>query len=80
MIKLHMKLALGWTLIQVNFDPIQEIGPKVGAGHAFVSVGSYTRLYGAITLYKETTLIGYVHTIGLLWLHTKAIVSFINIR
>ena len=48
-----MKLALGWTLIQVNFDPIQEIGPKVGGGHAFVSVGSYTRLYGVITLIQR---------------------------
>ena len=27
---LHAKLSPGWPLIQVNFDPIQEIGPKVG--------------------------------------------------
>ena len=28
LLKLHVKLAPGWALIQVNFDPIQEIGPK----------------------------------------------------
>ena len=32
LLKLHMKLAPGWALIQVNFDPIQEIGLKVGGG------------------------------------------------
>ena len=31
----HVKLAPGWTLIKVNFDPILEIGPKVGGGHSF---------------------------------------------
>ena len=36
-LKLHMKLAPGWALIQVNFDPIQEIGPKVGGGRSFMS-------------------------------------------
>ena len=25
----HVELAPGWELIRVNFDPIQEIGPKV---------------------------------------------------
>ena len=34
LLKLHMKLAPGWALIQVNFDPIQEIGPKVEGGLA----------------------------------------------
>ena len=29
LLKLDAKLAPGWVLIQVNFDPIQEIGPKV---------------------------------------------------
>ena len=29
-----MKLAPGWALIKVNFDPILEIGPKVGGGHS----------------------------------------------
>ena len=33
-IKLYAKLAPGWALIQVNFDPIQEIGPKVEGGLA----------------------------------------------
>ena len=28
----HTKLTPGWVLIQVNFDPIQDIGPKVGVG------------------------------------------------
>ena len=32
LLKLHVKLAPGWALIQINFDPIQEIGPKVGVG------------------------------------------------
>ena len=34
--KLHTKLAPGWALIRVNFDPIQEIWPKVGDGRSFV--------------------------------------------
>ena len=29
------KLAHGWALIQVNFDPIPEVGPKVGGGHTY---------------------------------------------
>ena len=29
-------LAPGWALIWANFDPIQEIGPKVGGGRSFV--------------------------------------------
>ena len=32
----HAKFALGWALIQVNFDPIQEIGSKVGGGCSFM--------------------------------------------
>ena len=39
----HMKLTLGWVLIPVNFDPIQEIGQKVGGGRSFA------RLYSIIT-------------------------------
>ena len=35
LLKLHAKLAPGWVLIQVNFDPIQEIGPKVEGGPFF---------------------------------------------
>ena len=25
----------GWVLTRMNFDPIQEIRPKVGGGHSF---------------------------------------------
>ena len=44
LLKLHAKLALGWLLIQVNFDPIQEIGLKVGGGRSFVSGPSFAKL------------------------------------
>ena len=44
LLKLHAKLSPGWALIQVNFDPIQEIGPKVGGGRSFVSGPSFARL------------------------------------
>ena len=44
LLKLHSKLAPGWVLIQVNIDPIQEIGPKVGGGHSFVSGPFFARL------------------------------------
>ena len=46
LLKLHAKFAPGWALNQVNFDPIQEIGPKVGGDRSFVS--------GA--LFRETTV------------------------
>ena len=39
-----LKLAPGWALIQVNFDPIQQIRPKVGGGHSFVSGPFFARL------------------------------------
>ena len=32
LLKLHAKLTPGWAFIRVNFDPLQEIGPKVGVG------------------------------------------------
>ena len=32
---IHMKLTPGWALFRVNFDPIQEIEPKVGGGRSF---------------------------------------------
>ena len=44
LLKLHAKLAPGWALIRVNFDPIQEIGPKVGGGRSFVSGPFFARL------------------------------------
>ena len=40
LLKLHTKLAPGWELIRENFDPIQEIVPKVGGG-----CSSFTRLW-----------------------------------
>ena len=46
LLKLHAKLTPGWALIQVNFDPIQEIGPKVGGGHFFCEWA----------LFRETTV------------------------
>ena len=45
LLKLHAKLAPGWALIRVNFDPIQEIAPKAGGGHSFVG-GPFLRDYG----------------------------------
>ena len=44
LLKLYTKLAPGWALIQVNFDLIQEIGPKVGGGRFFVSGPFFARL------------------------------------
>ena len=41
LLKLRGKLASGWALVRVNFGPIQEIGPKVGGGHSFVSECSF---------------------------------------
>ena len=37
-------LAPGWALIQVNLDPIQEVGPKVGGWRCFLSWCSIARL------------------------------------
>ena len=37
----HMKLATGG---QINFDPIQEIGPNIGSGRSFNGGCSFTRL------------------------------------
>jgi len=45
----HVKLAplqlQVWVLIQVNFDPIQEIGPKVGSGCSFEGGLFFARLW-----------------------------------
>ena len=46
LLKLHTKLTPEWALIQVNFDTIQEIGPKVGGG----------ALFREWTLFHETTV------------------------
>ena len=40
----YTKLAPGWVLIWVNFDPIQEIELKVGARHSFEGGCSLARL------------------------------------
>ena len=49
--KLNVKLAPGWALIRVNFDPIQKIGPKVGSGCSFMSGHSFTRLRYIYNIY-----------------------------
>ena len=36
LLKLHAKLAQGWALIRVNFEPIQEIWSKVRGESSFV--------------------------------------------
>ena len=41
----HAKHALGWALIRVNLDNIQEIGPKVGGGRSFEGGRSFARLW-----------------------------------
>ena len=46
-LKLYAKLALGWGLIQVNFE---EIGPKVGGGCSFVSGRFVVRLWYIIII------------------------------
>ena len=40
----HAKLAPGWALIEVNFDPIQENGPIVGAGRSFARLRQYNHV------------------------------------
>ena len=35
----------GWALISVNFSPMQEIGPKVGAMRSFMSGHSFMHDY-----------------------------------
>ena len=39
----YAKLAPGCALIGANFDPIQEIGLKVGGGHSFEGGRSFAR-------------------------------------
>ena len=56
LLKLHVKLAPGWALIRVNFDLIQENGPKVGGGCSFVSGCSFTTLRYCGTSLLQTTL------------------------
>ena len=44
LLKLHAKFIPGWALIQVNFDPMQENGPKVGGWRSFMSGPFFARL------------------------------------
>ena len=59
LLKLYAKLAPGWALIRVNFDPIQEIGPKVGGGHSFMSGSSFTRAVEC-TMMKTSAMFIYI--------------------
>ena len=65
LLKLLTKLAPGWAVIRVNFDPIQEIGPKVGGGCPFVSGPFFARLRYSFSLF--------------MWL-LKALVTMIRAR
>ena len=44
----QMKFAPGWALVWVNFDSIQEFGPKVGGWHSFEDGCSFMRLQYAL--------------------------------
>ena len=59
----HAKLAPGWVLIRVNFDPKEEIGPEVGDEHSFEGGCSFTRLQYT-QLYVMLGLLG--HTLVML--------------
>ena len=52
LLKLHAKLAPGWALIRVNFDPIQEIGPKEGGGRSFTS-GRFSQDYSILKSHSK---------------------------
>ena len=66
-----MKLAPGWVLIRVNFDPIQEIGPKVGGGcsfkggRSFEGGRSFTRLQYVAIHCRETRDLLHMHNNGI---------------
>ena len=50
LLKLYAKLAPGWVIIRVNFDPIQEIEPKVvGYMGALSRVGTFSLDYSTHT-------------------------------
>ena len=42
--KCYVKLVSGWALIKVNFDLLQDIGPKVGGWCSFKGGYSFARL------------------------------------
>ena len=68
LLKFHAKLAPGWALIRANFHPVQEIGPKVGCGHSFVSGPFFARLryiymVTAICMTCKASLCLFVHSV-----------------
>ena len=58
------KLAPGWALIRVNFDPIQDIGPKVGFQHSLEGGGTF----GCSSL--ENTVINFISSCGYIYQYT----------
>ena len=73
LLKVHAKLTPGWVLNRVNFDSIQEIGPKVGGRHSFMSgpffarLWYYTFVYSDVFLVRHKTLSGCYITGRVLW-------------
>ena len=54
----HVKLSPRWVLIQVNFNPIQKIGPKVGIATLVLldySMGFESGVLRAVSLSWEST-------------------------
>ena len=81
LLKLHTKLAPGWSLILlvVNFDPIQEIEPKVGGGcffcewALFYETTVHTYIHTYIHTYKHTYIHTYIYTHIHTYIHTYII-------
>ena len=61
LLKLHTKLAPGLALTQINFDPIQEIGPKVGGGPFFARLRYVTVSERNTKRETKTVLGGTIH-------------------
>ena len=78
LLKLYAKLAPGSTLILlvVNFDPIQEIEPKVGGRCSFCEWALFpetmvhTHIHTYIHTYIHTCLHTYTHTYNVIYIHT----------
>ena len=64
LLKLHAKLAPGWALIRVKFDPMQEIGPKVGGGRSIVSGPFIARLQYTISACLKLLSAVFPHSIS----------------
>ena len=60
LLKLHAKLAAGWALIRVNFDPMQENGPKVGGSFG---VGPFSQGYGTQFLHVQSYFLQFSHIV-----------------